>query len=40
MQTDDGTSTCKRVAWFAAIWAGSVAALGLVAAALRWLLGA
>jgi hypothetical protein len=38
MKTDDGPSTWTRVAWFAAIWAGSVATLGLVAAALRWIL--
>lgn len=29
---------CKRLAWMAAIWAASVAALGLVSLALRfWL---
>lgn len=28
----------KRLLWMAAIWGGSVAALGLVAAFLRWLL--
>lgn len=26
----------RRVAWMAAIWAGSVAALGVVAYAIRW----
>ncbi len=28
----------RRLAWFAGIWAASVAALGLVAGGLRWLL--
>jgi hypothetical protein len=29
----------KRLLWFVVIWAGSVAALGVVAWAIRWLLG-
>jgi hypothetical protein len=28
----------KRLAWFAAIWAMSVAALGVVGLAIRWVL--
>jgi hypothetical protein len=28
----------RRIVWFVAIWATSVAALGMVAAVLRWLL--
>lgn len=28
----------RRLAWFAAIWAGSVAVLAVVAYGLRWLL--
>ena len=32
-------SIWSRLAWFAAIWACSVAALGLVAASVRWILG-
>lgn len=33
-----GTTHLKRLAWFAAIWAMSVAALGLVGLAIRWVL--
>jgi hypothetical protein len=32
------SSIWARLAWFVAIWAGSVAALGLVALAIRWIL--
>jgi hypothetical protein len=38
MKANAGQSTWTRLAWFAAIWACSVAALGLVAAAIRWAL--
>ena len=38
METAARSSTWKRVAWFVAIWAGSVAALGAVALAIRWIL--
>lgn len=33
--TTDRRPLWQRLAWFAAIWAGSVAALGLVALAIR-----
>lgn len=35
MTTEPG-SLARRLAWFAAIWAGSVALLGAVALVLRW----
>jgi hypothetical protein len=38
METGARSSTWTRLAWFVAIWAGSVAALGLVALAIRWIL--
>jgi len=38
METVERSSAWKRVAWFVAIWASSVAALGLVALAIRWIL--
>jgi len=38
MDTAARSSTWTRLAWFVAIWAGSVAALGLVALAIRWIL--
>jgi hypothetical protein len=38
MSTGDNPSTWRRLAWFAGLWACSVAALGLVALALRWIL--
>jgi hypothetical protein len=31
-------TSLRRLAWFAAIWATSVAALGLVGLAIRWVL--
>jgi hypothetical protein len=39
MNGTTSSSIWVRLAWFAAIWACSVAALGLVAAAIRWTLG-
>jgi hypothetical protein len=38
MRTAGSPSTWTRLAWFAAIWAGSVATLGIVALAIRWVL--
>jgi hypothetical protein len=38
METAPRSPTWTRVAWFVAIWAGSVATLGLVALAIRWIL--
>jgi len=38
MKTSAGPPKWTRLAWFAAIWACSVVALGLVAAAIRWAL--
>ncbi len=38
METAARSSTWTRLAWFVAIWAASVAALGLVALAIRWIL--
>jgi hypothetical protein len=38
MQTNADSSIWTRLAWFAAIWACSVAALGLVAVVIRWAL--
>jgi len=38
MDTAAKSSIWTRLAWFVAIWAGSVAALGLVALAIRWIL--
>jgi Protein of unknown function (DUF2474) len=38
MKTNTGPSTWTRLAWFAVIWACSIVALGLVAAAIRWAL--
>jgi len=38
MQATASPSTWIRLAWFAAIWACSVAALGLLAFAIRWIL--
>ena len=38
MDTATRSSTWTRLAWFVAIWAASVAALGLVALAIRWIL--
>jgi hypothetical protein len=35
METDAGP-LWKRLAWMVAIWAGSVAALGVVAMLIRW----
>lgn len=37
MKTATRLSTWTRLAWFVALWAGSVAALGVVALAIRWL---
>ena len=34
----DTPSTLRRLAWFVGLWACSVAALGLVALAIRWVL--
>jgi len=36
MKTNASPSTWTRLAWFAVIWASSVVALGLVAAAIHW----
>ena len=38
MKAHGGPSTWNRLAWFAAIWACSVAVLGLVAVVIRWAL--
>lgn len=35
--TDPPAPLWKRLAWFACIWAASVAVLGVVAMAIRWL---
>ncbi|RJF90861.1 DUF2474 domain-containing protein [Sphingomonas cavernae] len=36
MQSDAPAPLWKRLGWMALIWAGSVAALGLVATVIRW----
>jgi hypothetical protein len=38
MKTKAGPTIWTRLAWFAAIWVCSVAALGLVAVVIRWAL--
>jgi hypothetical protein len=38
MKSHAGASRWTRLVWFAAIWASSVAALGLVAVVIRWTL--
>jgi hypothetical protein len=38
MRTAGSPSTWVRLAWFVALWAGSVATLGIVAFAIRWIL--
>lgn len=39
MPSEDAGPLWQRLAWLAAIWAGSVAALGVVALGLRWWIG-